>query len=160
MSLRRLLSLVLAPVLALAMAIPVAAAGPVTCHGVAILTSTSNVEVRFADGVTFLEFDFAGDHTICLADGTVDMATIEGRLSQRTGPDGTVNIRFVETLTYNGGTLEFRGEAVGNGNVWRSAVRTVGPGTGSLAGIHGQGTFWPTSATSFADSIAYVYPKG
>jgi hypothetical protein len=156
---RRLTSLVLATVLALAAVAPVAAA-PVTCDGYAILTGTSNMEVRISgDGTTFIEFDFTGLHTVCLADGTVDMGTIDGRLSQRIGADGVTDIRFVETLSYDGGTLEFRGNAVGNGDVWRSAVRTVGAGTGSLAGIQGQGQFWPAGPGVFADSIAYIYPR-
>jgi hypothetical protein len=157
MNRRRGIGSVLGMLLTLSLAAP-ALAAPAACEGVAIIDTMSNLEVRVADGTTFVEFDFTGSHTICLADGSTDIGSIAGHLAQATTSTGLVTIRFFETLTYGDGSLDFRGEAVGNGALWRSAVRSVGAGTGSLTGIHGQGQFWPTSPSSFGDSIAYVYP--
>jgi hypothetical protein len=111
------------------MAFAAAATGtaPEPCSGTVLLTGMSNFQVRQADSQTFVEFDFVGLHDICLADH------------------------------YGGGTLGYRGEASLTGGNWRSQVMTVGAGTGSLAGIRGQGTFWFTGPTSLADVIYYVY---
>ena len=152
-------SLVLSFLLVFAGAMTTFAAGkPTACAGEAFLTGVSNVQVRTVGTQTFTSFDFTGMHSLCLADGSHVLGTIAGHLEQRVAADGDTSVRFVETLTYGDGTLDYRGEAISNGDVFRSAVRTVGLGTGSLRGIHGQGTFWFTSPTSFADSIAYVYP--
>jgi hypothetical protein len=133
------------------------AAAPVPCAGTVQLTGTSNTVVRSAGGNTFVEFDFTGLHDICLADGSRVVGTLEGHLVQRTSADGDLSLRFDEVLSYGGGTLGFRGEAtLADGN-WQSHVGTVGSGTGPLAGMHGQGSFWFTGPTSLADVIAYVY---
>lgn len=142
------------------------AAAPVACEGTVQLTGTSNVEARAADGQTFVEFDFTGIHTLCLADGTEVSGTVAGHLAQKTNASGDGTLRFDEILTYDGsapaaGTLSYRGQAsfAGDGSKWQGHVRTVGQGTGVLAGIHGQGEFWPTGPTSFGDRISYVYPR-
>jgi hypothetical protein len=130
---------------------------PIPCAGTVQLTGTSNLEVRVADSHTFVEFDFTGLHDICLADSSVVTGEIAGHLMQRTSADGDLSLRFDEILSYGGGTLGYRGEASLADGKWQSHVRTVGRGTGPLAGIHGQGTFWFTGPTSLADVISYVY---
>lgn len=133
------------------------ASAPVPCAGTVQLTGTSNTEVRSAGGNTFVEFDFTGLHDICLANGSRVVGTLEGHLAQRTSTDGDMSLRFDEVLSYGGGTLAYRGEATLAGGKWQSHVQTVGAGTGALAGIHGQGSFWFTGPASLADVIAYVY---
>jgi hypothetical protein len=133
------------------------ASAPAPCAGAVQLTGTSNTEVRSAGGNTFVEFDFTGLHDICLADGSRVVGTLQGHLVQRTSADGDLSLRFDEVLSHGGGTLAFRGEATLAGGNWQSHVQTVGAGSGPLAGIHGQGSFWFTGPTSLADVIAYVY---
>lgn len=138
-----------------------APAAPVACTGTVHLTGMSNVEASEAGVNVFVEFDFTGTHDICLADGSVVTGTIAGHLMQRTSADGSLSIRFDEVLSYGGGTLSFRGEASLAGGNWQSHVQSVGSGTGPLAGMHGQGSFWFTGPTSLVDVIAYVYaPRG
>jgi len=141
------------------MALAAAATGtaPEPCSGTILLTGMSNFQVRQADSQTFVEFDFVGLHDICLADHSEVTGTVAGHLVQRTAANGDLNLSFNEILSYGGGTLGYRGEASLTGGNWRSQVMTVGAGTGSLAGIRGQGTFWFTGPTSLADVIYYVY---
>jgi len=156
---RHLVSLASASLLALAI-VGSAAAAPASCVGSGwVAPDPSTIEVRVADGVTFIAFEFFGEHPLCLADGTLVVGAVEGQLWQRIGSDGSVNIRFEETLFYGDGTLAYRGNATGNASGWSSHVRTVGTGTGSLAGIHGQGTFSPIDPATgaFSDEIFYVY---
>ena len=82
---------------------------------------------------------------------------VEGHLVQRTSANGDFSLTFDEVLSYNGGTLGYRGEGSLTGDNWQSHVTTVGAGTGPLAGIHGQGTFVFTDPTSLTDVIYYVY---
>jgi hypothetical protein len=157
---RPLISMVTAGLLALAIAGPAAAAKPAACAGAGwVAPDVTTIQVRAADGVTFVTFEFFGEHPICLADGTQTSATISGRLWQRTGRDGAVNLRFFETLSVAGGTLDYRGNATFNAAGWHSHVRTVGTGTGTLAGITGQGTFSPIDPVTgaFSDVIFYAY---
>lgn len=144
--------------LALAVATPVAAA-PTSCAGAGIVFPVSLPEVRVAGGTTFVEFDFAGEHPLCLADGTRLQAAASGHLWQQTHADGSGSLRFVETLSWAGGELNYIGNATFNASGWIGHVRTVGSGTGALAGIHGQGTFSPIDPLTgaFTDEIFYVY---
>jgi hypothetical protein len=82
---------------------------------------------------------------------------VAGHLVQRISVNGDFSLTFDEVLSYNGGTLGFRGEGSLTGDNWQSNVMTVGFGTGPLAGIHGQGTFVFTGPTSLTDVIYYVY---
>ena len=141
----------------MALAVTTTGAMPEPCEGTVELTSQSNVEVRQAGSQTFVEFDFTGLHTICLADGSVVTAIIEGHLVQRTSANDDFSLTFDEVLSYNGGTLGFRGNGSLTGDNWQSHVASVGKGTGPLAGIHGQGTFVFTGPTSLTDVIYYVY---
>ena len=155
----RLVTLAATALLALAMAGP-AAAAPVACSGAGwVAPDASTIQVRTADGLTFVTFEFFGEHPLCLADGSHVTANATGQLWQRTGRDGSVSLRFSETLSYGGGTLDYRGNATLNSAGWTSHVRTVGGGTGSLTGIHGQGTFSPIDPVTgaFTDEIFYVY---
>jgi opacity protein-like surface antigen len=133
------------------------ASAPVPCAGTVVITGTSNFEVRTAGKQTFTEFDFTGLHDICLASGSKVNASIAGHLVQRASADGDLGIRIAETLSYGGGTLGFRGEASLSNGKWQSHIQSVGAGTGPLAGMHGQGTFWPTGPNSFDDVIYYIY---
>jgi hypothetical protein len=141
----------------MALAVTTPGAMPEPCEGTVELTSQSNVQVRQAGSQTFVEFDFTGLHTICLADGSVVTGIIEGHLVQRTSANGDFSLTFDEVLSYNGGTLGFRGNGSLTGDNWQSHVTSVGEGTGPLAGIHGQGTFVFTGPTSLTDVIYYVY---
>ena len=132
-------------------------AAPERCDGTVQLTSQSNFQVRQAGTQTFVEFDFTGLHDICLADRSVVTGIVEGHLVQRTSANGDFSLTFDEVLSYNGGTLGYRGEGGLTGGNWQSNVMTVGLGTGPLAGIHGQGTFVFTGPASLADVIYYVY---
>lgn len=157
MATRRLLSTLLAGGLLLATAIPVAAA-PEPCVGAGQVWPVETPAVRVADGVTFVEFDFAGIHPICMADGSMSIAPVAGHLWQRIYADGSLFVRFDETLSYDGGELHYRGNATYNAGGWHSAVRTVGTTSGALSGIRGQGTFSPIAADgSFTDEILYTY---
>lgn len=158
MSTRRLLSALLASGLLLATAIP-ASAAPSPCIGAGQVWPVETPSVHVADGVTFVEFDFAGVHPICLADGTlVPSAPVAGHIWQRIDADGSIFLRFDETLSYDGGELRYRGNATSNAGGWQSAVRTVGTSSGALSGIVGQGTFSPIEADgSFTDEIYYTY---
>jgi opacity protein-like surface antigen len=153
----RLLAAAVAAAAAVVAAGPADAAAPVACAGTVNLTGTSNFEVRAAGLETFVSFDFTGTHDLCLADGSLVIGTVQGHLLQRLAPDGDLTLRFDEVLSYGGGTLGYRGEASLSGPNWQSHVQTVGAGTGVLAGISGQGSFFPTGPTSFADVIDYVY---
>lgn len=133
------------------------AAAPIPCAGTVVITGTSNLDVRSADGQTVVAFDFTGLHDLCLRDGSKATASMTGRLVQRLAADGDLSLRFDETVGYGGGSLDFRGEATLAGGNWQSHVQTVGAGTGPLAGIHGQGSFYPTGPTSFIDVINYVF---
>jgi hypothetical protein len=132
-------------------------AAPERCDGTVQLTSQSNFQMRQAGRQTFVQFDFTGLHDICLADGSVVTGIVEGHLVQRTSANGDFSLTFDEVLSYNGGTLGYRGEGSLTGGNWQSNVMTVGLGTGPLAGIHGQGTFVFTGPASLADVIYYVY---
>src|SRR4029453_7237193 len=101
--------------------------------------------------------DFTGLHDICLADGSVVTGIVEGHLVQRISANGDFSLTFDEVLSYNGGTLGYRGEGSLTGGNWQSNVMTVGLGTGPLAGIHGQGAVVFTGPASLTDVIYYVY---
>jgi len=141
----------------MALAVTTTGAAPERCDGTVQLTSQSNFQVRQAGRQTFVQFDFIGLHDICLADHSVVTGIVEGHLVQRISANGDFSLTFDEVLSYNGGTLGYRGEGSLTQGNWQSNVMTVGLGTGSLAGIHGQGTFVFTGPASLADVIYYVY---
>jgi len=144
--------------LAVAVATPVAAA-PTSCAGAGIVFPVSTPEIHVADGTTFVEFDFAGEHPVCLADGARVQATVSGHLWEKIHADGSGSLRFIETLSWGGGELDYSGNATFNASAWKGHVRTVGNGTGPLTGINGQGTFSPIDPLTgtFTDEIFYVY---
>ena len=141
----------------MALAVTTTGAAPEPCEGTVELTSQSNLQERQAGRQTFVEFDFTGLHEICLADSSVVTGIVEGHMVQRISANGDFSLRFDEVLSYNGGTLGYRGQGSLTGGNWHSHVVTVGNGTGPLAGIHGQGTFVSTGPTSLTDVIYYVY---
>ena len=132
-------------------------AAPERCDGTVQLTGQSNFQVRQAGTQTFVEFDATGLHDICLADHSVVTGIVEGHFVQRISANGDFSLTFDEVLSYNGGTLGYRGEGSLTRGNWQSNVMTVGLGTGPLAGIHGQGTFVFTGPASLSDIIYYVY---
>ncbi len=141
----------------MALAVTTIGARPEPCEGTVELTSQTNFEERHVGSQTFVRFDFTGLHTICLADGSVVTGIIEGHLVQRTSANGDFSLTFDEVLSYNGGTLGYRGGGSLTGDKWQSHVATVGEGTGPLAGIQGHGTFVFTGPTTLTDVIYYVY---
>jgi hypothetical protein len=141
----------------MALAVTTTGAAPEPCDGTVQLTSQSNFQVRQAGSQTFVQFDFTGLHDICLADRSVVTGIVAGHLVQRTSANGDFSLTFDEVLSYNGGTLGYRGQGILTGDNWQSHVTTVGAGTGPLAGIHGQGTFVFTGPASLTDVIYYVY---
>ena len=141
----------------MALAVTTTSAAPEPCEGTVQLTSQSNIQVRQAGSQTFVQFDATGLHDICLADGSVVTDIVAGHFVQRTSANGDFSLTFDEVLSYNGGTLGYRGGGSLTGGNWHSHVTTVGNGTGPLAGIHGQGTFVFTGLTSLTDVINYVY---
>lgn len=145
-------------VLAVAVSLtPAAAAAPVACPGTVRITPTA-VSVSSAGPVTRLQIAYVGTHTICLADGSLVPASLSGVLIETIGVSGNpIHFRFAELASYGGGAISYRGDAVLTSIGWQSAVRTVGFGTGPLAGIEGQGRFTPTSQTTFDDVIYYTY---
>jgi hypothetical protein len=140
-----------------ALAVTTTGAAPERCDGTVQLTSQSDFQVQQAGTQTFVQFDFTGLHDICLADRSVVTGIVEGHLVQRISANGDFSLTFDEVLSYNGGTLGYRGEGSLTRGNWQSNVMTVGLGTGPLAGIHGQGTFVFTGPASLTDVIYYVY---
>ncbi|HSL97416.1 MAG TPA: hypothetical protein VK831_02475 [Candidatus Deferrimicrobiaceae bacterium] len=137
-----------------------AVAAPEPCAGAGwVAPDFATFEQRVEGQVTQVTFEFYGEHPLCLADGSQVTGTVTGRLWQQNGPNGAVSLRFDEVLSYGGGTLGYRGEATFNAAGWVSHVRTVGPGTGILEGISGQGWFSPIDPNTgaFTDEIAYTY---
>ena len=94
----------------MALAVTTTGAAPEPCAGTVQLTSQSNFQVREAGRQTFVEFDFTGLHDICLADGSVVTGIVEGHLVQRISANDDFSLTFDEVLSYNGGTLGYRGE--------------------------------------------------
>ena len=72
----------------MALAVTTTGAMPEPCEGTVELTSQSNVQVRQAGSQTFVEFDFTGLHTICLADRSVVTGIVAGHLVQRISANG------------------------------------------------------------------------
>ena len=110
----------------MALAVTTTGAAPERCDGTVQLTSQSNFQVRQAGTQTFVEFDFTGLHDICLADHSVVTGIVEGHLVQRISANGDFSLTFDEVLSYNGGTLGYRGEGSLTGGNWQSNVMTVG----------------------------------
>lgn len=152
---------------------PARASGPpVSCSGSGSFGPSSTPVVRMAGGETFVTFSFHGTHPYCSAPGgKVDdtPATLSGTLSEHVTAAGQFDLRFNETMTLaDGSTDQWRGDAtgtvLGSGllSVQTSEVRTVGTGTGQLAGVHGEGSFQITGfggyGFTFSDVISYVYP--
>jgi hypothetical protein len=132
------------------------AAAPAACSGTVVITPTS-VSSTSSGPVTIVNIGYTGFHTVCLSNGLVVTASLSGQLVETIRSSGVTNYRFAEVASYGGGSLAYRGDASLTAGGWQSAVRTVGQGTGPLAGIVGQGRFWPTSATTFDDVIYYTY---
>jgi hypothetical protein len=159
-ALRRASALMAGLLLALLGFVQGAAAAPLPCSGSGwVAPIVQSIEVRQMGQVTETTFDYFGQHPICLADGQQVTGDISGRLVQRNGPGGSLGLQFDEVLSYGGGALGYRGDATYSSTGWTSHVRTVGDGSGPLAGIEGQGAFSPIDPGTggFSDQIFYVY---
>jgi hypothetical protein len=146
------------PLLLLAAA-PVAAA-PAACSGAGwVAPNFATLESRVVGNMAQITFEYSGQHPLCLENGTQVTAAVAGRLWESLGTDGSVGIRFSETLSYGGGTLGFSGDATFGPAGWHSHVRTNGSGTGLLSGMRGEGSFSPINPNTgaFTDTIAYTY---
>jgi len=104
----------------MALAVTTTGAAPERCDGTVQLTSQSNFQVRQAGRQTFVQFDFTGLHDICLADRSVVTGIVEGHLVQRISANGDFSLTFDEVLSYNGGTLGYRGEGSLTGAIGRA----------------------------------------
>ena len=134
------------------------AATQITCQGtVTIVPILNSFEVSEDGTQTALSFGFTGTHPLCFPDGSQVTATIAGHMVQHLSDNG-LTLRFDETLSYGGDSLEFRGEASLVGSNWESHVQSVGQGTGKLAGVSAQGSFFPTADPSvLTDVLFYVF---
>ncbi len=128
-----------------------------TCVGTTTLGPPTNYTSSERGGVTVEKFDFTGVHDLCLADGTVVVATLAGRLTQVTRDDGTGRIFVRETMAIPTGTLDAIVRVRFSPTSFDATVRVFG-GTGELAGISGQGTTTPTGPNTFLSQIVYRYP--
>ncbi len=104
----------------MALAVTTTSAAPERCDGTVQFTSQSNFQMRQAGRQTFVQFDFTGLHDICLADGSVVTGIVEGHLVQRTSANGDFGLTFDEVLSYNGGTLGYRGQGILTGTIGRA----------------------------------------
>jgi hypothetical protein len=147
------------------LAMPTAShAQSVSCVSPVTITSTSNFRGSGQGRVTVARFDFVGAVEHCLADGTRVPGTLTGDAVQVVGADGSGMIRVRETLTIpDGSTLGFLVRARFSSSSFEGSVLTT-VGTGTLAGVRGRGTFFPTGPptgpigpTTFLSTIVYDY---
>jgi hypothetical protein len=152
-------------------AAPARAGGPpVPCSGTGSFGPNSTPVVRTVGGETFVTFSFDGTHPYCSAPGgSVDeYGSLSGTMSEQVTAAGQFDLQFNETMTVPDGSDQWIGNATGTvlGSgllaVQTSEVRTVGTGTGQLAGVRGEGSFQITGFGGygfiFSDVISYVYP--
>lgn len=149
-----------------------AAGGPVGCSGTGSFGPSTSPTVRVTPaGEMFVAFTFVGLHPYCSAPGGVDdeTGTLAGTMSEHITAGGQFDLTFLETMTLEDGSSDqWRGSATGSvapsglPTVSASEVRTVGTGTGQLAGVEGHGSFEITgfggAGLTFADTIFYSYP--
>lgn len=136
---------------------PVAHADTRTCVGSATIGEPINLTTRSAGGVTVETWEFIGIHDVCLADGTVVVATVTGQATQIRRDDGSALLVVRETLSIPTGTLDAQVLARTTPTSFKANVRLFG-GTGELAGVTGRGTTMPTGPGSFRSEIVYRYP--
>jgi hypothetical protein len=148
-----------------ALARPAAAdAQTVSCVSPVTITSSSNFRASGEGRVTVIRFDFVGEIEHCLADGTRVPGILTGDAVQVVGADGAGMIRVRETLTIpDGSTLGFIVRARFSSSSFDGSVFSTF-GTGTLSGVHGRGTFFPTSPptgpigpTTFLSTVVYDY---
>lgn len=128
-----------------------------TCIGSATIGAPIDLTTRTADGVTVEMWEFTGTHDVCLADGTVVVATVTGDVTQIRKDDGTSLLVVRETLSIPTGTVDALVLARTTPTSFEADVRLFG-GTGELAGVTGHGTTMPTGPGSFRSEIVYRYP--
>jgi hypothetical protein len=161
MKMRASIAVCLAAVLTMAiLAMPsiTSAATQVTCQGIiTIIPILSSFEITEDGTQKIIEFDFTGTHPLCMPDGSEVTANIAGHMVQHLSDNG-LTLQFDETLSFGGDSLDFRGEASLAGSNWQSHVQTTGQGSGALAGVSAQGSFFPTAdPTVLTDVLFYVF---
>ena len=148
-----------------ALSVPTAAhAQSVSCVFPVRITSTSGFSDSGEGRVTVARFDFVGEIEHCLADGTRVPGVLTGSAVQVVRTDGAGTIRVRETLTIpDGSTLGFIVRARFSASSFEGTVFSTF-GTGSLSGVHGRGTFFPTAPptgptgpTMFLSTVVYDY---
>ena len=145
-------------VMALSLAMPSAAkADTRPCIGSAALSEPLNVSVRTSHGGTVTTWDFVGNHDLCLADGTVIVATVAGHLTEVRRPDGSAVLVVRETMSIPTGTLDAHIVARTTPTSFDATAHAFG-GTGELAGVTGHGTTIPTGPGTFRSEMVYRYP--
>lgn len=144
--------------MALSLTMPAAAtADSRPCIGTAALSEPLNVSVRTAQDVTVTTWDFTGTHDLCLADGTVVLATVAGHLTEVRRPDGSAVLVVHETMSIPTGTLDAHIVARTTPTSFDATAHAFG-GTGELAGVTGHGTTIPTGPATFRSEMVYRYP--
>lgn len=145
-------------VLGLSLATPaVAKADTRLCVGLATLSEPHNVTVRTAHDVTVTTWDFTGTHDLCLADGTVVLATVAGHVTEVRRNDESAVLVVRETMSIPTGTLDALIVARTTPTSFEATAHAFG-GTGELAGVTGHGTTTPTGPGTFRSEIVYRYP--
>jgi hypothetical protein len=128
-----------------------------TCIGTATLGPPTNYTSSERGGVKIERFDFTGVHDLCLADGTVVVATLAGHLTQVTRDDGSGSIFVRQTMSIPTGSLESIVRVRFSPTSFDANALVFG-GTGELAGISGHGTTAPTGPNTFLSRVVYRYP--
>ena len=145
-------------VAACSLALPTAAdASTITCVGTTTLGPPASYTSSGGGDALVERLEITGMHDLCLADGTVVSAAITGTLLQVTHPDhGTGHVVVNETLSVMGGTVEANVRARFGPEGFDATVHVYG-GTGTLEGMSGRGTTFPTGEGTFFSQIDYQY---
>ncbi len=128
----------------------------VRCVGTTTLDPPTNYSSTRGQGVTVERWDFTGVQDLCLADGSIVDAAMEGDAIVVTRQDGTGRAIVRYTLAVPDGTLQGIGRAQFTQTTFDGRVRAFG-GTGVLSGMSGHGTTRPTGPNTFLDEIIYQY---
>lgn len=128
----------------------------VTCVGHSTLGPPTNFTSTGGEGVTIQRWDFTGNQDLCLADGTVVLAALTGRISLFTRADGTgwVLVHYTDTIPM--GTLDGTVVTHFSPTSFDARVHAFG-GTGVLTGMTGTGTTVMTGPNTFDDVMEYRY---
>lgn len=146
-------------VIAISMTVPTAAhARPHTaaCVGTTTLGPPVNYTSTAGRGVTVARWDFTGVQDLCLADGSVVVATMAGHLTLMTREDGTGRVVVRYSLAVPNGSLEGTVHTQFSPTSFDAKVHAFG-GRGVLTGMSGYGTTVMTGPNTFNDTMVYRY---